>query len=204
MGTIASTSRPLVTPEDLLGLRDSVKYELVDGHLVTRHMGSESSEIALRIAFLLGLFLRDHRLGRLFGSDASYQCFAGSPRKVHRADVGFIRFDRLAGGKAPKGHCPVAPPIWRSKSFRPATPLRKSRASSWSGLMPACRWYGWLIPVSVRFAFTAPLPRPRDRSPCSANGTRSMERMSCRVLAAEWPSSLRTPDRGNEKIALRD
>jgi Uma2 family endonuclease len=74
-------------------------------------MGTESSEIALRIAFLLGLFLRDHRLGRLFGSDSSYQCFADAPKKVRRADVGFVRFNRLPGGKAPKGHCRVAPDL---------------------------------------------------------------------------------------------
>jgi Uma2 family endonuclease len=74
-------------------------------------MGTESSEIALRIAFLLGLFLREHRSGRLFGSDSSYQCFANAPRTVRRADVGFVRFDRLPGGKAPKGHCPVAPDL---------------------------------------------------------------------------------------------
>ena len=92
MSTI--TSGALITPEDLLWLPDSVQYELVDGHLVERHMGTESSEIALRIAILLGVFLRNNRLGRLFGSDTSYQCYADQPNKVRRADVGFIRFDR--------------------------------------------------------------------------------------------------------------
>ena len=99
------------SPEDLLTLRNAVAYELVDGNLVKRHMGTESSEIAARILILLGIFLRSHRIGRLFGSDASYQCFAGAPRKVRRADVGFVRSDRLPGGRAPKSHCPVAPDL---------------------------------------------------------------------------------------------
>src|SRR2546421_322007 len=91
------TQDRVYTPEDLLSLRDAVAFELVDGKLVKRHMGTESSEIALRIAILLGFFLRGSKVGRLFGSDASYQCFRGAPRKVRRADVGFVRFDRLPG-----------------------------------------------------------------------------------------------------------
>ncbi len=109
MSTI--TADATVTPEDLLQMPDSIQYELVDGQLVERHMGTESSEIALRIAFLITLFLRAHPLGRLFGSDASYQCFPDQPKKVRRADVGFIAFDRLPNGRAPKGHCRVAPDL---------------------------------------------------------------------------------------------
>jgi Uma2 family endonuclease len=100
-----------LTPDDLIKLPDSVAYELVDGTLVERHMGTESSGIAIQIALLLGIFLREHRLGRLFGSDASYQCFPEAPAKVRRADLGFVRFDRLPGGRAPKGNCPVAPDL---------------------------------------------------------------------------------------------
>ena len=106
-----ATSRPPVTPEALLSLPDAVRYELVDGNLVRRNMGSESSLIALQIAYILGTFLRIYRLGLLFGSDSSYQCFADAPKKVRRADVGFVRFDRLPGGKAPKSHCRVAPDL---------------------------------------------------------------------------------------------
>ena len=102
---------PLVTPEDLLKMPDAVRFELVDGHLVERNMGAESSAIALRIAVLLGLFLRDHSIGWLFGSDTSYQCFPDAPDKVRRCDVGFVRNERLFGGRAPKGHVMVAPDL---------------------------------------------------------------------------------------------
>jgi Uma2 family endonuclease len=99
------------TPEDLLNLPDAVRYELVDGNLVERHMGAESSAIAAKIIVLLGMFLRGRRLGELFGSDTSYECFADAPGKVRRADVGFVRLDRLPGGRPPKGHLRVAPDL---------------------------------------------------------------------------------------------
>jgi Uma2 family endonuclease len=109
MSTLSSVAP--VTPEELLKLPDSVKYELVDGKLVERNMGMESSEIALRLALLIGMFLRDHSLGRLFGADASYQCFTDAPGKVRKPDVSFIRFDRLPDGRAPKGHSRIAPDL---------------------------------------------------------------------------------------------
>lgn len=105
------TSSPPVTPHDLLAMPDAVKYELVDGRLVERNMGMESSEIALRIAVLIAMFLRARPIGHLFGADASYQCFAHLPDKVRKPDVSFIRSGRLLGEKAPKGHCSIAPDL---------------------------------------------------------------------------------------------
>jgi Uma2 family endonuclease len=105
------SSAPPFTPEDLLRLPDAVNYELVDGKLVERNMGMESSEIAVRIAILIGLYLRDHPTGRLFGADASYQCFKDAPDKVRKPDVSFVRAGRLPGDKAPKGHSRVPPDL---------------------------------------------------------------------------------------------
>ena len=105
------TPTALVTPEELLTMPDSVSYELVDGILVERHMGMESSEIAARIIFLIGTFLRAHPLGRLFGADAGYQCFPDAPRKVRKPDVSFIRLGRLANDRTPRGHCPIRPDL---------------------------------------------------------------------------------------------
>jgi Uma2 family endonuclease len=100
-----------VTPEDLLSLPDGKSYELVDGRLMERHMGLESSKIALRIAFLIAQFIQDRRLGDLFGSDASYQCFPQAPQEVRRADLSFIRAGRFEGGRLPKGHCRIPPDL---------------------------------------------------------------------------------------------
>lgn len=103
-------SYALITPEELLRMPDGVDYELVDGKLVERNMGMESSEIAARILILIGIFLRDKRLGRLFGADASYQCFP-DPDKVRKPDVSFIRAERLLGDRILKGHCPIHPDL---------------------------------------------------------------------------------------------
>jgi Uma2 family endonuclease len=100
-----------VTPEELLNLPDAVDYELVDGKLVERNMGFESSEIAARVLGLIWMFLHDHKLGRLFGADASYQCFPDAPGKVRKPDVSFIRAGRLPGDKSPLGHCPIHPDL---------------------------------------------------------------------------------------------
>jgi Uma2 family endonuclease len=100
-----------VTPEEFLNLPDSIAYELVDGRLLERNVGTESSEIAAIIIGLLQMFMRSNRLGRVFTSETSYRCFSDAPTKLRRADVSFIRFDRLPNRRAPKGYCPVAPDL---------------------------------------------------------------------------------------------
>jgi Uma2 family endonuclease len=109
MSTTVSTA-PL-TPEDLDRMPDNVAFELVNGTLVERNMGLESSEIAGRILGLLFLFLRTRPLGRLFVPDAGFQCFADDPNKVRRPDVSFIRNGRLPGNKTPKGWGRIAPDL---------------------------------------------------------------------------------------------
>jgi Uma2 family endonuclease len=107
----AITSDPPITPDDLMKMPDAVAYELVDGLLVERELGAESSAVAAKIIALLVLFLRDHRLGRVFGSDASFHCFAKAPGKIRRADVSFVQYGRLPVGQAPKGNLLMAPDL---------------------------------------------------------------------------------------------
>jgi Uma2 family endonuclease len=71
----------------------------------------ESSEIAARILLLIGIFLRHHRLGRLFGADAAYRCFPDAPEKIRKPDVSFIRNGRLPGDQTPTGYCPIYPDL---------------------------------------------------------------------------------------------
>jgi Uma2 family endonuclease len=100
-----------VTPEELLAMPASVDFELVDGTLVGRHAGMKPSVIAARIAILIGMFLRDHRLGRLFGADAAFRCFPDAPDKIRKPDVSFIRNGRLPGDQTPTGYCPIYPDL---------------------------------------------------------------------------------------------
>jgi Uma2 family endonuclease len=108
--TIAAPPR-LFTPDDLLRIPDAVNYELVDGKLVERDMGMESSRVAARILALIAFFLRDGRQRLLFGADGSYQCFPDAPEKVRRPDVSFIRNGRLPDDRAPEGHCRIPPDL---------------------------------------------------------------------------------------------
>src|SRR3954465_14021000 len=96
-----TASEPLITPEDLLAMPDGDFYELVDGKLVERHMGSWSSYVGGRLVFLLTDFCDRTGLGGVWAADCSYQCFPGRPGLVRKPDVSFIRLGRLPGEKAP-------------------------------------------------------------------------------------------------------
>src|SRR3954453_6795669 len=83
------------TPEELLNMPNRKDYELVDGHLVERHMGRLSSWVGGQVYFALNAFLRDHQLGWAWPADQGYACFPDAPRKVRKPDVSFIRKERL-------------------------------------------------------------------------------------------------------------
>jgi Uma2 family endonuclease len=111
MNPIAAPRARVYEPEDLLSMPDSKDYELVDGKLVGRKMGCESSLIGALISFLLQQFLRGKKLGHVLASDASFQCYPDAPKKVRRADVSVVCYGRLPGEKVPKGHSPIAPDL---------------------------------------------------------------------------------------------
>src|ERR1051326_2687620 len=108
---MTTTEKIVFTPEDFLALPDSVAYELVDGNLVERHMGAESSAIAAAIIRILGTFVNARRLGHVLGSDCSYQCFPGDPDKLRRADVSFIAMGRLADERVPRRQIRISPDL---------------------------------------------------------------------------------------------
>jgi Uma2 family endonuclease len=101
----------LYTPEDLLAMPDGDRYELIDGQLVEKNMGSWSSYVGSRLGRLLGNFCDENALGWIWGADASYQCFPDRPRLVRKPDVSFIRLGRLPGEQAPEGHTLIAPEL---------------------------------------------------------------------------------------------
>ena len=106
----AAVEERLYTPEDLLNLPDMNGFELVDGQLVEKGMGSESAWIANRLAARITLFVEELGLGWATGSEGSYQCFPAFPRRVRKPDASFVRLDRLPNG-FPPGHTSVAPDL---------------------------------------------------------------------------------------------
>ena len=99
----------LFTPDDLLAMPDGDQYELVDGHLVERSMGSWAAFVEGNLFFLLEQHRREKPLGLVFNSGVSYQCFPGN--RVRKPDVSFILAGRLPDDRVPLGHIRVAPDL---------------------------------------------------------------------------------------------
>jgi Uma2 family endonuclease len=99
------------TPEDLLRMPDGDRYELVDGHLVQRAMGAESSRVAVILIRLLDAHAHTNRLGRVFATDCGYQCFPDHPNRVRYPDCSFVALGRLPGDRPPQGHVHIAPDL---------------------------------------------------------------------------------------------
>jgi Uma2 family endonuclease len=99
------------TAEDLLTMPDGDLYELVDGQLVERELGTLSSWVACQIIGLLFAYIKQTRSGWVLSADASYQCFPNRPNKVRKPDVSFIRSGRLPNEELPRGHCRTAPDL---------------------------------------------------------------------------------------------
>ncbi len=104
-------TKPLCTPEDLLAMADGDRYELVDGNLVERTVGSESSFIGGKLFRLVGNHCDSNNLGWAWPGDNSYQCFPHAPTRVRKPDVSFIRRGRLPGERPARGHERVVPDL---------------------------------------------------------------------------------------------
>jgi Uma2 family endonuclease len=86
-------------------------YEVIDGQLVEKPMGAESSMIAMTLVGHLQPFASSRKLGLVFGPDCGYQFQKNDPKKVRKPDVSFVAQGRLAGDRPPRGNITVAPDL---------------------------------------------------------------------------------------------
>jgi Uma2 family endonuclease len=100
-----------ITAEEFLDLPNTDFHELVDGKLVEKRMGAESSYIAGRLNTLLSRFCEDPFRGWVFPGDAGYQFLPDRPNVVRKPDVSFIRVGRLPEERPPEGHIRLAPDL---------------------------------------------------------------------------------------------
>jgi Uma2 family endonuclease len=100
-----------VTPEELLAMPDGGHYELIDGQLRERKVSVLTNVIAAEITRILGNHCGAHNLGWVLASELGYQCFPWNPRRVRRADVSFMRGDRLGGERMCEGFCSIPPDL---------------------------------------------------------------------------------------------
>ncbi len=110
MSTVATQRR--YTPEDLLKMPDGDRYELVDGQLVEHNMSYWSCYVAGRLYARLNGFCEANQPGWVSGEGTTYQCFPDAPQRVRRADVSFIRLERMSLEQAnAEGHTLIAPDL---------------------------------------------------------------------------------------------
>ncbi len=102
---------PRMTPEQFEEWSDSRGFELIDGIVMGKNMGTESSSIGGRIFGHLWVVVTTDKLGEVLNPEAMYECFPNNPKQVRKPDVSFIRMDRLPGGRVPRGICKVRPDL---------------------------------------------------------------------------------------------
>ena len=106
MATLQATP---ITPDDLLVIPGGDQYELIDGRLVERTMGSWAGFVAGQLFALIVHHKFGKKLGLLLNSDVTYQCFAGN--SVRKPDVSFILAGRLPDDRVPVGHIKIPPDL---------------------------------------------------------------------------------------------
>lgn len=102
----------LMTADDLMKMpNDGWRYELIEGVLYRMAPGGmEHSGIGVNLLAPLSTFVRERRLGRVYGPDAGY-FFQRHPDTVRAPDVTFVRTDRLPNAADLKGYSPVVPDL---------------------------------------------------------------------------------------------
>jgi Uma2 family endonuclease len=98
------------TEKDVLRFLEAANkrlYELVDGVLVEKVMGALESSLACDLIFLLKLFLQQHPLGFLLGSDGALRLM---PKLVRIPDISFISWDRVPSRVRPTTPIPDLAP----------------------------------------------------------------------------------------------
>jgi Uma2 family endonuclease len=108
MATVITDRR--YTPDDLLKMPDGDRFELLEGQLVEKDMSAKACRVVARICAALVPFVEANELGSVFGSTATYRCFADDPDRVRKPDVSFVHRSRW-NEEYEEGHVPIAPDL---------------------------------------------------------------------------------------------
>ena len=90
-----------------LEIGDGRCYDLVDGDVVERDMGSISSWVGGELHALLREYCRTHRYGWVWHADSGFDCFR--QKRLRYPDVAVLRYGRLPGEQLPEGHIEIPP-----------------------------------------------------------------------------------------------
>jgi Uma2 family endonuclease len=108
MGTAVASG---YTVDEFLALPESDDYELIDGELKERDMGSDAVWISGRFMMKLGVFNESADLGLVYPDGATVAIFPLRPRHGPRPDGAFISYARLGRRTPPRGALTVAPEL---------------------------------------------------------------------------------------------
>jgi Uma2 family endonuclease len=101
--------RRVATEEDLRAIpEDGQKYELVDGEIRVSPAGDRHSFVGAQIVALLVTFVKQRRLGFVFGADAGFRLPSGN---VRSPDASFVANGRFPNDKVPEDYASVAPDL---------------------------------------------------------------------------------------------
>lgn len=103
------TLPPQLTPDDLLAMPDGDHYELIDGIPMEKPMGAQSDEISAAVISALHIFVRQQKLGHVYGSQTGFRCFSNN--RVRKPDSAFVASGRLPNDRSPEGDITIAPDL---------------------------------------------------------------------------------------------
>lgn len=101
----------LYTPDEVLLLPESDKYELLDGRLREKTLGAKANFVTL----IINTELLQHSTltgrGIVVPAETALVIFPDRPRRMPRCDGGFIRKGRLPGDELPEGYLTIPPDL---------------------------------------------------------------------------------------------
>ena len=97
--------------DELLQIPDEERFELWDGKLRERVVGTKACWIAGNVASAVLRFAEHRSLGFAFGGGLGLQIAAGRPNTVLRVSGAFLAAGRIPNDTLPDGHLTVAPEL---------------------------------------------------------------------------------------------
>src|SRR5262245_44432863 len=107
---MSSVAQPTITADELLRMPDGDRFELVDGELVERDMGTLAGWISNQVGALFGGYAKQYG-GVAFGEGAWYRCYEDDSERVRKPDASYIRSERLPGDEIPEGYITIPPDV---------------------------------------------------------------------------------------------
>jgi len=106
------TKKATLTAEELLRLSTTGRrYELVKGVLFEMPpAGGRHGSVAMRIALVLGSYVRGNGLGEVFAAETGF-ILRRDPDTVRAPDAAFVARERLPAGELPAGYLEMVPDL---------------------------------------------------------------------------------------------